>query len=490
MTLKFRDAPVKLVMEALARSAGINFILDREIRSDLRASIYVRNVRVEDALDLIIQNHQLEKKVLTPNTILVYPSTPQKLREHQELVMRSFQLGNADPKQTLSLLRTMLKTKDLFVDERTNLLVMRDTPEAIRAAEKLIAAQDKADPEVELELEILEVSRSKIRELGVTYPTTFTGPTGKLGDIAKLSRGTIGVDTGFGLKLLRTDGDTRTLANPRVRVRNREKARIHVGDRVPVISSTIVGTTAGAAGAAPITTEQIQYLDVGIKIEVEPTIHADESVAVRVNLDVSSLGAQIRTNAGTTAYEVGTRNATTVLRLRDGETQALMGLIRDDDVQAGSGLPFVSEAPVLDHVLRQPAHRTTQPRAGAADHAATGARTRAHGCDRGRVLVGHRGGCAHTFALRPTAAGQTGGPQRRCVGDDQRHPGGTSIDERRGRADSGDLAAAGAVVECAAFDQGERRVRRDADGEQRNAAARRFAAIALRRGLARDSERG
>ena len=479
-------------MEALARSAGINFILDREIRSDLRASIYVRNVRVEDALDLIIQNHQLEKKVLTPNTILVYPSTPQKLREHQELVMRSFQLGNADPKQTLSLLRTMLKTKDLFVElahqPAGQLAYM---PEAIRAAEKLIAAQDKADPEVELELEILEVSRSKIRELGVTYPTTFTGPTGKLGDIAKLSRGTIGVDTGFGLKLLRTDGDTRTSANSsRVRVRNREKARIHVGDRVPVISSTIVGTMAGAAGAAPITTNRSSTWTSASRSRSSPTIHAD---------GVGGRAREPRRVVAGRADQNERRHDGLRSRHRQRDHSAASARRRDAGAdgpdprrrRAGRiGTALVSEAPVLDHVLGQPAHRTTQPRAGAADHAATGARTRAHGCDRGRVLVGHRGGCAHTFALRPTAAGQTGGPQRRCVGDDQRHPGGTSIDERRGRADSGDLAAAGAVVECAAFDQGERRVRRDADGEQRNAAARRFAAIALRRGLARDSERG
>lgn len=352
VNLEFRDAPLKMVMEALSRSADINFIMDREIRPDIKATIFVKNVRVEDAVDLILHNNQLEKKVLTDNTILIYPSTPQKLREHQELVMRTFSIGNADPKQTLNLLRTMVKTKDIFVDERVGLIFMRDTPDAINAAEKLIAAQDMADPEVVLELEILEVSRSKVRDLGITYPSEFSGPSGTLADIKRLESRTIGVDTGYKLKLLRTDGETRTLANPRVRVRNKEKARVHIGDRVPVISSTIVGTTSvGQGGAAPVTTEQIQYIDVGIKIEAEPTIHPDDTVAVKINLDVSSLGTQTKTNAGTTAYEVGTRNATTVLRLRDGETQALMGLIRDDDIQAGAGLPFIGEAPILDRIF-------------------------------------------------------------------------------------------------------------------------------------------
>jgi general secretion pathway protein D len=351
VTLEFREAPLRMVMEALARSAGINFIIDRDVRPDLRASIFVRNVLIEDALDLIVQNHQLEKKVLNENTILIYPNTPQKLREHQELLMRTFQLGNADPKQTLNLLRTMLKTKDIYVDERVNMIVMRDTPDVIRAAERLIATQDAMDPEVVLELEILEVSRSKVRDLGLSYPSVFSGPTGTVAEIGVLNRDTIAANNGYGLRLLRTDGETRTLANPRVRVRNKEKARVHVGDRVPVISSTIVGTTSSGAGNAPVTTEQIQYIDVGIKIEAEPTIHADDSVAIKINLDVSSLGTQTKTNAGTTAYEVGTRNATTVLRLRDGETQALMGLIRDDDVQSGNGLPFIGEAPVLDRIF-------------------------------------------------------------------------------------------------------------------------------------------
>ena len=266
--------------------------------------------------------------------------------------MRTFHIGNADPKQILNLLRTILKTKDVHVDDRTSMLVMRDTPDVIRAAERLIAAQDVAEPEVMLEIEILEVAHAKVRDLGITYPTVFTGPSGTLANITNLNSNTIAVDTGFALRLLRNDADTKTLATPRVRVRNRERARVHIGDRVPVISSTIVGTTAaGIAGAAPVTTEQIQYLDVGIKIEAEPTIYSDGTVAVRINLDVSSLGTQTKTNAGTTAYEVGTRNATTVLRLRDGETQALMGLIRDDDVQTGAGLPFIGEIPFLDRIF-------------------------------------------------------------------------------------------------------------------------------------------
>jgi general secretion pathway protein D len=350
VNLEFRDAPLKLALEAISRSSGINFSFDRDVKADLKTTIMVKNVRVEDAIDMLLGPNQLEKKILSETTILVYPNTPQKQRENQELVMRAFHLGNADPKQTINLIRTMIKTKDLFVDERVNMLVMRDTPDAIRLAEKLISMQDLADPEVVLELEILEVSRSKVRDLGVSFPTQFTGPGGSsatLASIDNLSRNTIGVNSGYGIRLLRNDGDTKTLANPRVRVRNKEKARVHVGDRVPVISSTLIGTGSGA----PVSSEQIQYLDVGIKIDAEPTVYPDDTVAVKINLDVSSLGAQTITNAGTVAYEVGTRNVNTVLRLRDGETQALMGLIREDDVKTRSGLPFLGELPILDRIF-------------------------------------------------------------------------------------------------------------------------------------------
>jgi general secretion pathway protein D len=347
VSLEFRDSPLKLVLEALSRLSGVNFVFDREVRPDLKTTIVARDVRVEDAIEMILVQNQLERKIVSENTVLVYPGTPQKLRENQELVMRAFHLGNADVKQTVNLLRTMVKTKDIFVDERMNMLVMRDTPDAIRLAEKLVGMHDKADPEVVLEIEILEVSRSKVRDLGVTYPGQFTGPGGTLASITPLNSTNVAVNNGFALNLIRNDGETKTLANPRVRVRNKEKARVHVGDRVPVISSTLVGSGSGN----PVSSEQIQYLDVGIKVETEPTVHPDNTVAVKINLDVSSLGAQTRTSNGTVAYEVGTRNVNTVLRLRDGETQALMGLIRDDDVKTRAGIPFLGELPVLDHIF-------------------------------------------------------------------------------------------------------------------------------------------
>ena len=356
VTLQFREAPVRQLFDALSRSTGINFIFDREVRADLRSTIYVSNVAVEDAIDLILLPSQLEKKVLSENSVLIYPNTPAKQREYQDLAIRTFYLANADVKQTLSMIKTMLKTKDVFIDEKLNLLVMRDTPEAIRLAEKLIAAQDLAEPEVVLEVAVLEISRTRLTELGVKWPETLSlsivDPSGApplfLDELRNIGRSDIAVspNPGVTLNARRTRGDSNLLANPRIRVKNREKARILVGDRLPVISAIVTPSTTTA-----ITTETVTYLDVGLKLEVEPSVFLDDEVAIKIGLEVSTASNRRTTQNGTTVYDIGTRNANTTLRLRDGETQVLMGLIRDDDRRTASGVPGLGDLPVLGRLF-------------------------------------------------------------------------------------------------------------------------------------------
>ena len=270
-----------MVFDGLSRSTGINFIFDREVRADLKTTIFARDVSVEDAVDLILLPNQLEKKVLSENTVLVYPNTPAKQREYQDLVMKTFYLENADVKTTLNLVRTMLKTKDVFIDEKLNLLVMRDTPEVIRIAEKLIAAHDRAEPEVVLEIEVLEVARTRLTELGIKWPDQVTlGVIDTTGgaltledlrrDLGRSSTTTVSPSPSVTLTARKDEGLTNLLSNPRVRVRNREKARVLVGDRLPVISAVIT-----PSAVSPITTESVTYLDVGLKLDIEPQVHLD-----------------------------------------------------------------------------------------------------------------------------------------------------------------------------------------------------------------------
>jgi len=359
VTLQFRDANLKMVFEALSRTSGINILLDKDVKPDIKTSIFVKDVSVEDAIDLILLQSQLEKKIISDNTVFIYPNTPAKLKDYQDLKVRSFHLTNADPKQMLTMIKTLLKTKDIFIHEKTNSIVMRDTPEAIRLAERMVADQDIAEPEVMLEVEVLEVSTTRLSELGLKFPSqfTFTGLKGSEGaegpTIAQLRNfywQDFAISPVFSstLNLKLEDGDTNVLASPRIRVRNREKAKIMIGSRVPVITNAVTPVSTGT----PVITGSVQYLDVGLKLEVEPDIHLDNEVAIKINLDVSSIIKEVpNVQSGTLAYEVGTRNASTVLRLRDGETQILAGLISDEDRNSASKVPGLGQMPVLGRLF-------------------------------------------------------------------------------------------------------------------------------------------
>lgn len=365
VSLQFRDANLKMVFEALSRTSGINVLMDKDVKADIKTSIFVKDVSVEDAIDLILLQNQLEKKVVSDNTVFVYPNSPAKLKDYQDLKIRSFHLSNADPKQMLTMVKTLLKTKDIFIHEKTNSIVIRDTPDAIRLAERLIADQDSPEPEVMLEVEVLEVQRSRLSEIGIKFPdrltltaqgtaTTGTGTAAAAGvtvdDLRNISGASILTSPalGIGFNLQSGHGDINVLASPRIRAKNREKAKIMIGDRVPVITNAITPVSTGS----PVITGSVQYLDVGLKLEVEPDINPDNLVSIKVSMEVSSIAKEVpNTQSGTLAYQIGTRNASTVLRLRDGETQVLAGLINDQDRKSTVEVPYLGLIPVIGRLL-------------------------------------------------------------------------------------------------------------------------------------------
>ena len=358
LTLEFRDAPVKMVFDVLSTTTGVNFILDKDLRPEQRVSIFVKQVTFDKALSMLLESNQLDRKIINENTVIVYPRNPQKSQEYEELVVKTFYLTNADPKQTSNMLRTILKVRDIFVDDRLNMMVVRDTPENIRLAEKLIASQDLADPEVLLDVTVVEIKRSKILDLGIQPPSQLglITPREIVGDASvalpltlqsftHLNRSNISVGGTPSVNFNQSVSNLNVLANPSIRVRNREKAKIHVGDRVPIISASLPATTGGG------TTETITYVDVGIKLEVEPNIYLEGSVAIKVALEVSSLGQATTTKNGTLVYQIGTRNTSTLLRLKDGETQLLAGLINDQDRKAVNGLPGLADLPLIGRLF-------------------------------------------------------------------------------------------------------------------------------------------
>ncbi|SFV02158.1 general secretion pathway protein D [Polaromonas sp. YR568] len=351
ITLDFRNAPLSTVLEAITRGSGINFILDRDVKQDNRVTLYLRSAKVDDAIDLVVGAHQLSRRTVDPQTVLIYPNTPEKQREHQEQVIRVFHLGNAEAKSTAALLRNMLRIKDPFVDERANLIALRESPEIIALAERLVALHDIGDAEVMMEVEILEVKTARLTELGINFPNSLTltplplpGATGlTVSSVRSLNSERIGVGIGNTLINLRREvGDFNVLANPRIRAKNREKAKILIGDKVPVVTTSSTAT---------FLSESISFLDVGIKLEVEPVVSPDDEVSIKLGLEVSSIAKEVRTAAGSLAYQIGTRNANTVLRLRDGETQLLGGLISNEDRSSANRVPGLGDMPVLGRLF-------------------------------------------------------------------------------------------------------------------------------------------
>jgi general secretion pathway protein D len=352
ISLDFRDASLRTVLDAVSRNSGLNVILDKDIKAETRVTVYLRSAKVEDAIDLITSTNQLAKKVVDSKTLLIYPNTPDKQKEHQEQIVRVFYLASADVKGAGAFLKSMLKIREPYVDERSNMLALRDSQENIQLAERLIALYDSAEPEVLLELDVIEINTTRLTELGVQFPSTFSlnvlPPAAQAGlnlaNIRGLTRDRIGLSIGgVTVNLRRETGDFNTLANPRIRVKNREKAHVLVGDKVPIVT-----TTQGSTG---FVSESINYIDVGLKLDVEPVVYVDDDVGIKVSLEVSTLGTQIKTATGSIAYQIGTRNASTLLRLHDGETQLLAGLISAEDRRSATKVPGLGELPLAGRLF-------------------------------------------------------------------------------------------------------------------------------------------
>lgn len=357
VSLSLTQAPLQQVFEAMRLATGINFVLDRDVRTDSRVTLAVKDKPAEDVLRLILATQKLERRVLDEDTILVYPNDPAKQREYQEIVTRSFYLSNVEAAKASALLKSVLKVRETYVDDRLNLLVVRDSPEVIRLASRLLATQDLADAEVVLELEVLEVSFNRLLEAGVTWPDSVSasvrGASGNAGqltvnELRHFTRDLVRLqfnDPALSARLRETAADTNLLANPRIRVRNRQPASILIGEKVPVITTS---TTANVG-----ISESVNYLDVGLKLDIEPTVSLDDEVSMKLKLEVSNILDTVTRSSGTVTYRLGTRTASTNLRVKHGQTQVLAGLIQKEDRGGGQGIPYVGRIPLLGKLFSQ-----------------------------------------------------------------------------------------------------------------------------------------
>lgn len=352
LSIDFKDAMLKQVFEVFARTTSVNFVFDKDVRTDQKVTVFLNGTSIKEALDVVLFTNQLEQRVLDTNTILIYPNTPAKLKDYQQLTVRGFFLAHAEADQVANSLKSLLKMRDIVTDKRQNMVTVRDTAESVRLAQKLVALLDLPEPEVMLEVEILEINRNRLTELGIKYPSQLTltpltavsGDTLTLSELKNISSNRLGAGISpIVVNAKRQTADINLLANPRIRARNRETAKILIGDKVPNIT-----TTSTATG---FVSSNVQYLDVGLKLEVVPTITVDNEIAIKIALEVSNIASQLTTSEGTVAYQIGTRSASTVLRLKDGENQVLAGLINDDDRRSANKVPGLGDIPVLGRLF-------------------------------------------------------------------------------------------------------------------------------------------
>jgi len=358
ITLKFQNAKLKDVFELLSKTAGINILFDKDVR-DENVSIFIKDASFREVLNLILATNNLFMKKISDDTILIVPKLPQKVNQYQDLLIRTFYLSNVKAKDMINLLRTMLETKKVFVNDDLNAIIMRDTPEKIKLAEKIIDANDRNQAEVMFEVEILEVDKSKSMQYGWKFnPASAT--FGLTPNPIQLSQLKALGDTSYLFNLpsvivdfMKQESDAKTLANPKIRVVDNKSAKVNIGDKFPVLISTSTFSPTGTTTTGTVTAAgtsvatSTEFKDVGIRLTVEPNIHLNNDVTLKLNLTVSSLGDKVDLGNGQSQFRFGERSAETVLNIRNGETVIIGGMIRDDDRTSITKVPGLGDIPVL-----------------------------------------------------------------------------------------------------------------------------------------------
>ena len=349
-------ATSRAVFLTVGRFANLSVIFDSAFR-DQPLSIDLRNMTLSDALAALTASTHTFYRVTAARTVTIVPDTPTKRREYEQSIVQTFYLSNADVKETIDLLRIVADIRQISPITATNAISIKDTPERIAAAAKLIAAIDKARPECVIDVELLEVDRSKLKEYGIQIASPGQpGISGSadvnrsnftLANLLNLSAADVvltGVP-GIYYRLLKSDTATRTLANPHIRAEEGISASARFGDRVPVPVTTFAPIAAGGINTQPITS--YAYENIGVNIDITPRIHLDDEVTLGLKVSISSISGTGFANLPT----FGNREITTTIRLKDGETNMLAGLIRDDERTVLEGVPGLSDMPMVGRLF-------------------------------------------------------------------------------------------------------------------------------------------
>ncbi len=353
----------------MGQAFGINVLYAPRLK-DNKTTIALRDVTANQALEMVMQAAGHFYKVLDERSVIVVEDTPQNRRDYEDLVVKTFFLSNADVKDVNNSIRALIDARRLSVNEQLNSLVIRDTADKVAIAERLIAANDKSRGEVLIDVELIQVDTTKLRDIGTSlssyvFPVTFDPtkingapasggtassaiPLNRLGDISRSMWGM--VVPSLTLSLVKSAGEAETLAQPQLRITEGEKANLVIGDKVPIPTTTFNTSQTVGGNVVPITA--FQYQDVGIKIDVEPRVHHNNEVTLKLQVEVSELGANVQVGQGQSQPKIKTRNISTTIRLKDGETSLLAGLYRYGRSEDQAGVPWLSDIPVIGALFR------------------------------------------------------------------------------------------------------------------------------------------
>lgn len=369
ISLEFpQQASIFAIYRALGQAFGINILFDPNLR-DQEIAIDLKDVTAQAALETLMRASGHFYKVMDEHTIIIAQDTPQNRRTYEDLVIQTFFLSNSEVKDMLTILRSLIDARKIATNEQLNAIILRDTADKVKVAERIIEANDKSKAEVVIDVELLQINTARLRDLGVSlsqYSVTQALDFGASGT------GTGGAATNNGVRLsdlefinqsnwvltlpnfiynfVKTNTDAQLLAKPQLRITEGEKASLVIGDRVPIPLTTFnTQNVGGQGGIIPITS--FQYQDVGIRIDLEPRVHHNREVTLKIKVEVSNLAGNVAGAGGQSQPIIGTRTIDSVIRLQDGETNFLAGLIRTDESESDQGVPGLSEIPLLGRLF-------------------------------------------------------------------------------------------------------------------------------------------
>ena len=357
--VQFRDKPIGQIFDVIGKASQINFIYDEKTDLNKPMTIEIGSVTLEKALDILMLQTKNFYKVIDEHTLLIAPDNRQKRQELEDQVIRTFYLSSAETKQVVSVVRTLLNSRQVAENDALNSVSIKDTPDKVAIAEKLIDSNDKSKGEVIIDVELMEVNRHTLQNVGIDLSSKSLSlqfldgktslPLNNLASIKQKGNWLVGPIPSVIVNFLKSDTDSKTIAQPQLRVSEGEKAEIVIANRIPIPNTSFNSSQTVGGNIVPITS--FTYQNVGITLQIEPRVHHNKEVSLKVQVEVSNLAGTVDLGTGVTQPIIGTRQVQTVIRLRDGETNLLAGLIKRDDTVTKSGVAGLTDVPGIGDVL-------------------------------------------------------------------------------------------------------------------------------------------